>query len=78
MREGIVKSWSEDEGFGWIAVPGEEDVWVHFSGIKWDPVRFPTGFRFLREGQRVTFDLVENPRSKEQARRAENVVVKSD
>jgi CspA family cold shock protein len=74
--EGIVKSWMEDEGVGWIRVEGGDDVWVHFTGIADDPVRFPNGYRFLREGQHVTFDLIVNPLLKEQSRTAINVTIK--
>ncbi|MFC5528849.1 cold-shock protein [Cohnella yongneupensis] len=67
MLHGRVRSFDEEQGFGWIAVEVENDVWVHFSGIYYDPARFPSGFRFLAAGQKVAFDLRENPHSVEQA-----------
>jgi CspA family cold shock protein len=77
--DGIVKSWNDEEGFGWITVKGGDDVWVHYSSIIYDPVRFPTGYRFLERGWRVTFDLEEHPEIRdEQRRRAVSVKVVSD
>jgi cold shock CspA family protein len=52
MLAGIVKAWSDEEGWGVIAtadVPG--DVWVHFSAIE------APGFRSLTEGESVAFDV---------------------
>lgn len=51
MPEGTVKWFNERKGFGFIAVDGGDDVFVHHSAIKTD------GFRTLQEGQRVTFDV---------------------
>ncbi|MDR3241357.1 MAG: cold shock domain-containing protein [Lactobacillaceae bacterium] len=31
---GTVKNWNSENGYGYIEVPGEEDVFVHFSGIE--------------------------------------------
>ncbi|SDX06429.1 cold-shock protein [Paenibacillus sp. CF384] len=78
MPHGRVKSYNYEEGYGWISVDGVKDVWVHFSGIHPDTIRFPTGFKFLKEGQIVAFDLRENPFSVEQARVALNLVIMSD
>ncbi|MCL6443823.1 MAG: cold shock domain-containing protein [Alicyclobacillus sp.] len=35
-------------------------VFVHFTEIRHDPARFSTGFRWLEQGQKVTFILKEN------------------
>jgi cold shock protein len=64
---GVCSVVNSDEGWGWISVEGEDDVWVHFSAIQM------TGFRALSPGQKVLFDMNENPRLKEQSRRAVNV-----
>lgn len=32
--EGIVKTWNHEQGFGFIEVKNEDDVFVHFSGIE--------------------------------------------
>jgi CspA family cold shock protein len=51
---GVVKWFNGEKGYGFIARDNEEkDVFVHFSAIKAD------GFRTLREGQRVEFEVVE-------------------
>lgn len=51
MPEGTVKWFNERKGFGFIAMDGGDDVFVHHSAIKAD------GFRTLQEGQRVTFEV---------------------
>ncbi|MBE2895152.1 cold-shock protein [Pasteurellaceae bacterium TAE3-ERU1] len=63
--KGTVKWFNETKGFGFLQVDGGEDVFVHFSAIKSD------GFRTLKEGQSVVFDIVDDQRGK----KAENVVV---
>ncbi len=35
---------------------------VHFSEISPDNKRFLDGYKFLKQGQKVTFDLVVNPK----------------
>ncbi|MQR97595.1 cold shock domain-containing protein [Fictibacillus phosphorivorans] len=61
-REGIVEWFNDDEGYGRILLNGEDGnyVFVHFSSILFDKVRFPNEFRYLKQGQKVLFDLVEN------------------
>ncbi len=51
--EGTVKWFNESKGFGFIAVEGGKDVFVHYTAIK-GPGRVS-----LREGQRVEFEIVE-------------------
>ena len=65
--KGICKIYYEEEGWGWISIDGEDDVWVHFSSIQMD------GFKSLTKGEAVLFDLEENSNLKEQSRRAVNV-----
>jgi CspA family cold shock protein len=66
-REGIVKWFKEEKGYGRILLDGENSnyVFVHFSSIIPDEVRFPNGFRYLKQGQKVLFDLVENQQALE-------------
>lgn len=64
---GVCKNFYEEEGWGWISIEGEDDVWVHFSSIQME------GFKSLRKGEKVLFDLEEKPNLKEQSRRAVNV-----
>jgi len=51
---GIVKWFSDDKGYGFITPDGgEKDCFVHHSAIE------GVGFKSLREGQRVSFDVVQ-------------------
>ncbi|MDQ0298256.1 CspA family cold shock protein [Salibacterium salarium] len=79
-RQGIVKWYKEDKGYGRIMLDGEDEnhVFVHFSSILPDTSRFSDGFRFLKQGQKVSFELVENPSSTDQRQVAENVIIISD
>ena len=61
---GKVKWFNAEKGFGFISVPGEDDVFVHFSAIQGE------GFKTLDEGQAVTYDLTEGARGMQ----ASNVV----
>ncbi len=31
---GIVKNWNEENGYGFITIENNEDIFVHFSGIE--------------------------------------------
>ena len=57
MATGTVKWFSDSKGFGFIEPEGGgSDVFAHFSAIQMD------GFRTLRQGSRVSFDLVPGPK----------------
>lgn len=57
MQSGTVKWFNDAKGFGFIEPEqGGEDVFAHFSAIKME------GFRTLRQGGRVTFELVQGPK----------------
>ncbi len=79
VHQGLVKWYKRDKGYGRITLDDAEGhAFVHFSGIKPDPARFPNDFRFLEEGQRVSFRLIENPDLKDQAKTAVDVEVLVD
>jgi CspA family cold shock protein len=56
MAQGTVKWFNAEKGYGFIAVDGGRDVFVHYSAIQAD------GYRSLDEGQRVEFDVEQGDR----------------
>jgi cold shock protein len=65
MARGTVKWFNGDKGYGFIAVDGGQDVFVHFRAIVGD------GYRNLEEGQQVEFDITQGQKGPQ----AENVRV---
>ena len=60
MHKGTVKWFNDAKGYGFITPDdGGEDLFAHFSAIKMD------GFKTLKQGQRVTFDLKEGEKGKQ-------------
>ncbi|MCO6441157.1 MAG: cold-shock protein [Nitrococcus mobilis] len=53
---GVVKWFDDSKGYGFISQEQGPDVFVHFRAIRGE------GFRSLREGQRVEFDILESPK----------------
>ena len=51
LETGTVKWFNEEKGFGFIARPSGDDVFVHFTAINMD------GRRTLFEGQEVSFEV---------------------
>ena len=66
MAEGTVRWYNAQKGYGFIAEDGAGDVFVHMSAIQ--------GGGSLGEGQRVTFESVDDDRGK----KAINVVGKDE
>ena len=59
MVMGTVKWFNDAKGFGFIEPEGGgDDVFAHFSAIQMD------GFRTLKQGSRVSFDLIDGPKGK--------------
>lgn len=54
--EGTVKWFSDKKGYGFITRDGEDDIFVHYSSIQGE------GFRTLREGEKVVFEVVTGER----------------
>ncbi len=70
MKNGTVKWFNPDKGYGFIANDeGGDDVFVHYSAINDD------GFRTLNEGQKVTFDVEPDPKDEGKLRAVDVTVV---
>jgi len=65
MEQGTVKWFNDAKGYGFISRENGEDVFVHFSAIQ------SNGFRSLKEGQPVRFNVVKGPKGWQ----AENVEI---
>ena len=69
MNNGTVKWFNAQKGYGFITNEGTgEDVFVHSSAIVSD------GYKTLEEGQKVTFDIEQDPKNSSKLRAA-NVVL---
>ena len=65
MNKGIVKWFNAQKGYGFITNESTgEDVFVHFSAIVSD------GYKTLEEGQKVTFDIEQDPKNSKKLRAA--------
>jgi CspA family cold shock protein len=60
MATGTVKWFNDAKGFGFITPDeGGEDLFAHFSSVQ------VQGFKTLKEGQKVQFDVVQGPKGKQ-------------
>ena len=58
MATGTVKWFNSQKGFGFIEPSdGSKDVFVHISAVE------QAGMRELAEGQKISYDIVEDKRS---------------
>jgi len=59
MATGTVKWFNDAKGYGFITPDGGgEDLFAHFSAIN------ASGFKTLKEGQKVTFDITDGNKGK--------------
>ncbi|HET9669933.1 MAG TPA: cold-shock protein [Casimicrobiaceae bacterium] len=62
MATGTVKWFNDAKGFGFVTPEGGgKDLFAHFSAIQGQ------GFKTLREGQRVQFDVTAGPKGEQAA-----------
>ena len=54
--DGKVKWFNAKKGYGFITGADGKDVFVHFSDI------VSTGYKTLKDGQEVTYDLTDSPK----------------
>jgi len=60
MANGTVKWFNDSKGFGFITPEaGGDDLFAHFSAIQ------GSGFKTLKEGQRVSFEVTTGPKGKQ-------------
>lgn len=60
MASGKVKWFNDSKGFGFIERADEAgDIFVHYTAIQSD------GYKTLKEGQEVEFDIYEGPKGPE-------------
>jgi CspA family cold shock protein len=68
MPTGKVKWFNESKGWGFIEPDeGGEDIFVHYSAITGD------GFKTLKEGQQVEYELQDGKNGKRQAANVQRV-----
>ena len=61
MKQGTVKWFNAEKGFGFISTEDGNDVFVHFSAIQSE------GYKTLDECQKVEFDIVDGAKGPQAA-----------
>ncbi len=61
MARGTVKWFNDQRGYGFITADGQQEVYVHHTAIE------GSGFRTLREGEQVEFEVKTSERGAEAA-----------
>ncbi|MBW3625146.1 MAG: cold shock domain-containing protein [Armatimonadetes bacterium] len=64
---GTVKWFNAEKGYGFISLEGQRDIFVHYSAIQ------ETGYRLLKEGEDVDFEMIESERGPQAAQVTRNV-----
>jgi CspA family cold shock protein len=68
MSTGTVKWFNDSKGFGFIKPDGGgEDLFAHFSEIQ------GSGFKTLKENQKVEFEIKDGPRASRPANQADGL-----
>ncbi|MCH8041053.1 MAG: cold-shock protein [Nitrospinae bacterium] len=60
-KTGTVKWFNDRKGFGFIRMDENQDIFVHYSALQGE------GFKTLKEGESVEFDLVEGAKGPQAA-----------
>lgn len=61
QKKGRVKWFNDAKGYGFIEQDSGQDIFVHYSAIQ------DEGFKTLREGQEVLFEIVDGARGPQAA-----------
>lgn len=64
---GVVRWFNNAKGYGFLGHEGGPDVFVHYSAIKAD------GYKSLKEGDPVEFDIVQGDKGRPQADRVQRL-----